>query len=193
MRRLVYHTARSGVDRDKILRQAPFCAIDNSQFRQWLGTGFYFWEQFLPLAKWWGNVHYVRRGEHYIIFSTIFNCNDRYILDLVSNTEQMNDIMTIVRELKSRPEFEDTTFSAQFIINFITTKVNQTYKAIRVYGHDSCSTDKNITQNKFLFNDRSYLNLCPEIQICVKDRKVLQLPMKIVYCSEDDPNNIVIA
>lgn len=192
MRCKVYHTTRSGADRSDVLRKAPFRAVDNPQYSQWLGSGYYFWETFKDLAKWWGDVHYIRRGKHYIVFSSTLNCSNRHMLDLVGNSEQIKDILLITRELQAMPEFQDTVFSAQFIINYIE-KIGFRYKAIRVYGEESCSSDKNITNSKLFFNCRSYINLCPEIQICVKDLRVIQLPMKFEYCSEDDPNNTIIA
>lgn len=186
MKRTVFHTVRSDKDKDAILKNAPFfCKDDPNQLKEWLGSGYYFWETFEKLGKWWGIVHYIRAGKHFIICKTVFECPEEEMLDLVSNTEQLQDIQEIVDVLKARPEFKTQKFTAQFIIKLICEKAGVPFKAVRAYGQESSSSD-DITKYKFFFNRRSFFNGCPEIQICVKDLSVIKRPMTIVYCSEDD-------
>ncbi len=185
MKRTVYHTVRSGINKADIQRKAPFKSQDKpGQLKEWLGTGYYFWETFDQLGKWWGDVHYRRFGKHYIIFETQFDCPDEFLLDLVSNTEQLKDIQVIVDALRKRPEITDSEFTAQTIINLICNKAKVPYKAIRAYGQES-SRAEDINQYKCYFNTRSFFHGCPEIQICVRDLKVIKRPMILYYCSED--------
>lgn len=190
MRRTVFHTVRSGINKREILEAAPFrCEDDPHKLKEWLGSGYYFWETFENLGKWWGKVHYLNRGENYIVCKTIFDCPDEYLLDLVSDTEQLQDIQTIVDALRNRPEFDATEFCAQFLVKLICEKAKVDYKAIRAYGQDSASADE-ITQYKYYFNAKSFFHGCPEIQICVKDLCVVKRPMEIVYCSEEHSDDI---
>lgn len=184
----VYHTVRSISDKKSILKNAPFFCEDIN-FKERLGSGYYFWETFEKLAKWWGLVHYRHHGKHFTILKTTFDCPKEYILDLVSNTEQLRDIQIIVDALRQKPEFKDSEFSAQFLIHLICKKAKGQFKAIRAYGQDSAKA-KEITQYKYFFNPRSYFHGCPEIQICVKDLSVIKRPMEIVYSSEEDIDGI---
>lgn len=186
MKRTVYQTIRATPDKDAIINNAPFLCKDKpGECKEWLGEGYYFWETFEELPHWWGKVRYRHHNLHYIICRTILDCPDDELFDLVSDTELIADIKVLVDELKKNPYFKATTFSAQFIINFIRKKTPFCYKAIRAYGRDS-SKDKTITQNIYYFNNKSSIHFCPEIQICVIDKNVLKLPMEIFYCSEEE-------
>ena len=120
MKRTVFHTVRSGVNKKAIVKRAPFLCEDNTKkLKEWLGTGYYFWETFEKLGKWWGEVHYRARGKHYIILETMFDCPEEYLLDLVNDTEQLQDIQLIVDALRKKPEIDASEFTAQFIVNLI--------------------------------------------------------------------------
>lgn len=188
MKRTVYHTVRSGINKKEILRKAPFLCKDKpKQLKEWLGTGYYFWETFIKLGIWWGEVRYKRFDKNYIVCKTIFDCPEEYLLDLVNDTEQLLDIQVIVDALRKKPEFDESEFTAQFLINLICKKAKVPYKAIRAYGQESSSSDE-INQYKYFFNSKSYIHGCPEIQICVRDINVIKRPMQIAYCSEDYTN-----
>lgn len=189
MKRTVFHTVKATEDKDAIIRDAPFLCVDKAdeleEKVEWLGDGYYFWETFESLAHWWGKVRYLYRGSDYIICKTIFVCPEEDLLDLVGNTEQIQDIQMMVEEMKKNPVYAAPKYSAQFIINFIRLKTPFHYKAIRAWGRDA-SRDKSITQHIYYFDNKASIHLNPEIQICVIDRNVLKLPMEICYCSEED-------
>ncbi len=185
MKRTVYHTVKYTSDKDRIIKEAPFyCREKTSGLKEWLGEGYYFWETFEALAHWWGKVRYRSRNLHYVICSTDFECEEDDMLDLVGNTEQMRDIQEIVDVMRKIPEYKATSFTAQFVVNFIRTKTPFDFKAVRAYGIN-CSSDKLINQYQFPFSSKSYMHICPEIQICVIDKSVLKLPVEITYCSAD--------
>lgn len=186
MKRTVFHTVKSTPDKGALIKNAPFrCKDKSGELKEWLGEGYYFWETFEELPHWWGKVRYRFNDLHYVICKTDFDCPDNELLDLVSDTETIADIKSMVVEMKKHPSFKAVTFTAQFIINFIRKKTPFSYKAIRAYGRDA-SSDKNITQHIYYFSMKSSIHFCPEIQICVIDKSVLKLPMEIHYCSEDD-------
>ncbi|MFZ6001575.1 MAG: hypothetical protein ACOYW3_13775 [Bacteroidota bacterium] len=60
-----------------------------------LGTGFYFWEDNLDLARWWGVVHC---DSQYIICQADIECAEERYLDLVGNVRHLR----YLRELKAR-------------------------------------------------------------------------------------------
>lgn len=183
MERRVFQTVRATSNLECLKKNAPFyCREKTGYLKEWLGEGYYFWETFELLARWWGKVKYLKKGVDYAVCATRFCCRDELILDLVSNTEQMLDIQEIVEELKKTKEFQAKDFTAQFIINLIREKSEVKFKAIRAWGCD-CSNDKEIKKFTFGFNTKATLHICPEIQICVLDKSVIDLPMEVIYHS----------
>lgn len=184
METTVYQTIESTKDKDKIIREAPFlCEDDPKELKEWLGSGYYFWDTFIELAYWWGRVHYLKRHKHYAICKTKLKCDSDAILDLVGNLEQVKDVQEIIHQMRVCPEFNSKTFKAQLVINYIRNILKVPYKAIRAYGENS-SRDKSIKDFRLKFSSQAFLNLCPEVQICVIDKSILDLPVEIVFCSE---------
>jgi len=189
VRQTVFHTARHSDDTDTLLRNAPFLCQDRpGELKEWLGNGYYFWEKWEQLAHWWGNVRYRRKGEHYIIFRTIFDCPDNEFLDLIGNTDHIDDLRAVVELMRQEPSFKDERFSAQAVIHFLRTRTPFPYKAIRAYGRD-CSADPDIQKNIFQFSRHSTIHLSPEYQICVIDKSVIDLPMELYYSSKEEEIN----
>ena len=130
MRKTVYQTVRSTYDYDKLILEAPFkCREKPGELKEWLGTGYYFWETFPKLAHWWGRVHYQNRHLEYIICKTIFECADEEILDFVSDTDFLADVQYMITRMRQCPEYEATEFTAQFIIDYIRKKTPRRFKA----------------------------------------------------------------
>lgn len=188
MNTTIYQTVAATPDKGKIIRDAPFkCEDDPEKLKEWLGSGYYFWDTFIELAHWWGQVHYKNRvKKNYVICQTSLVCEDDEILDLVGNLGQVKDVRDIVEQMRRCPEYNDKTFKAQTVINFIRYILKVPYKAVRAYGENS-SHDENIIQHRLKFSKSAYLNLCPEVQICVIDKSVIALPVAIVYNSEEQP------
>ena len=38
------------------------------------GEGYYFWEDNMDAAEWWGDVHYIQKGKEYRIFKIVGLC-----------------------------------------------------------------------------------------------------------------------
>lgn len=185
MKTIAYQTVESTSDKTKLLKEAPFlCEDDPKKLKEWLGSGFYLWDTFIELAHWWGRVHYKnKKHKHYTICQSVLTCQDDEILDLVGNLEQVKDVRDIVLQMKACPQYEGKTFKAQAVINYIRNVLKIPYKAIRAYGENS-SNDKEVKKHRLKFSSQAFLNLCPEVQICVMDRSILSLPMTIIYDSD---------
>ena len=82
MPKSLYHTIRKERVVTASLQMAPFRCVKDP----WLGNGYYFWDSFIDLAKWWGEVHY---GGNYIVTETTAIFNDDAVFDLVGNTDHM--------------------------------------------------------------------------------------------------------
>lgn len=185
METTIFQTVESTPDKEKLRREAPFHCEDN-QLKEWLGSGYYFWDTFIELAHWWGKVHYqIRRHKPYAICRSLLKCSDDEILDLVGNLEQVQDVRKIYRQMRNCPQYKGKQFKAQTVIDYIRNSLKIPYKAVRAYGENS-SKDKTIKQLRLNFSSNAFLNLCPEVQICVFDKSLLKLPVDIIYCSELD-------
>lgn len=185
MGRTLYHTVEDDGNPDLIRANAPFLCKDTSeQLEAWFGEGYYFWDTLIQLPHWWGKSHYIRRNKKYAICSTTLLCPNNEVLDLVGNVEQINDVREYVDILEQTPEYGSATFTAQFIINHMRRHTDFPYKAIRGCGTNSVSSDQNITKYRFPFSNRSQIDLCPAIQICVLDLSVIKRPMQIIYPEE---------
>lgn len=192
MKLTIFQTVRYEPSDDKVIAVAPIYCTNNDGY-DWLGEGYYFWEEAIELARWWGDCHYKKREQGYIILESEFTCPDENFLDLL-NPIQLSNIRGVVKLLRETKEFESERFSGQFIIQFLRKEIGLDIKAIRIHGIDSCSSSDEVMAYRCNFYkkdgtlSRAYLSLCPEIQICLytprNDRtelsKYIKLPMKIV-------------
>ena len=87
MRKVVlHHTCKRDGGSDFVLQNAPFLAIDNRESKkyQFLGSGYYFWEDDIKQAHYWGQVHYGK--DNYFIVQFLCNIDEDDLLDLDSKT-----------------------------------------------------------------------------------------------------------
>lgn len=190
METTIFQTVESTFDKNRLIREAPFpCEDDPEELKEWLGSGYYFWDTFIELAHWWGRVHYkIKKHKPYAICETTLNCDDNEILDLVGNLGQVKDVRDIYGQMLNCPQYQGKSFRAQTVIDYIRNTLKAPYKAVRVYGENS-SQDKQIKKHRLKFSSNAFLNLCPEVQICVFDKSILNLPMQLIYCSERESYN----
>lgn len=177
----VYHSVENTEDASKVERSAPFkCTSPES----WFGDGYYVWETFIELAHWWGKVHY---NNNYFVCESKISIDADEMLDLVGNTKQIFEVKSLRQELAIK--YSQKTITARFVIEHMKSKLTKgfPFKAIRGYGINSVNTGDDLLLNRLCFtenNNKAYLDLTPAIQICVLDKKVLRIPMKIIYPEE---------
>lgn len=171
------HTVADLDNVDYVESNAPFICRDRNA---WLGIGYYFWDTFIELAHWWGRSHY--KGNGYMICKTSCYLSDDEILDLVGNMSQLQDFKEYVSIL--RQQYPRTDWKVGGVIEHMK-KINAfNYKAIRVNGESSAKRDTSITNMRMTFspqNNIAYLDMCPQIQVCVIDRRILNLPVQVIF------------
>lgn len=174
MQGTLYHTVEDRSNPDDIEESAPFKCT-----KGWLGDGYYFWDTFIINAHWWGDHCY---NGSYIICKTEYKIEDNEFLDLVGNTSQMEEFRNIVNTIKEE-YCAEKDITVPFVIKWLQNKKLFRYKAIRANGVRSKSNkNAEYTANiRFTEGNHAYLDLCPPIQVCVIDKSILVLPMKIVY------------
>jgi hypothetical protein len=148
---LLHHTCKQDGGEDYVRENAPFFAEDFSQGGkcQFLGSGYYLWEDDIEQAHHWGKVHY--NNQYYIV---AFECgiDEDFLLDLNSREGQKEffelyklyekKAKQINRNVKKIPlnTFFNFWFKGKFGIIF-------EYKAIKV--KDVFASSKR--EKKFLF------------------------------------------
>ena len=150
---LLHHTCKQDGGEDYVRENAPFFAEDFSQGGkcQFLGSGYYLWEDDIEQAHHWGKVHY--NNQYYIV---AFECeiDEDFLLDLNSR-EGQKEFFELCNLYKQKAKqinrsinikkiylnvFFNSLFKGKFGINFV-------YKAIKV--KDEFASSKR--EKEFLF------------------------------------------
>lgn len=143
MRKVVlHHTCKKDGGSKFVLQNAPFLAKDDKSAKkfQFLGSGFYFWEDDINQAHYWGQVRY---GEdNYFIVQFVCNIDEDDLLDLDSKTGY--NILEKVKEkllaFTNTPNKQNNWTLSQWV-NFLY-KYNEIYsigfdfKAIKVKDYN---------------------------------------------------------
>lgn len=170
-------------------KDAPFCAFNptckNEKLDsgaepkfQFLGEGFYFWDDNIGRAHNWGKTHY--RGK-YLILECPLALRGNHFLDLVGSRSDLRvflDVYMKMRALKPGLKIGTFLYGMQTMAKHIPNV--WPYKVIRAL---------NVKNNaeKVLFNSitNSHMLLNPEIIICFYDKNELNLQ----NCRLLDKNN----
>lgn len=166
-------------DKDYLLveENGPFdCKWENT----WLGDGYYFWEEFIEVAHWWGENH--RKG-NYIICEA--QCDfDENCLDLVGNMSHIRQFRQAIKIMNSKGLITKNTTVSK-VIRFLLGEFKSFYfQAIRIYGINSISSKNTKYSNKLIFeiNKPQYFDALPALQLCLFSKNALNLRnYKIVY------------
>lgn len=178
----VYHTCRSQGTKEFIEKNAPFLAkvSDKNNVDQFLGAGYYFWDDHIEMAHIWGEEHY--HGKYTIVESSVYIGIDS-CFDLVGCRKHMNYLIELERNLLSMNIKKKSQWQIGELIDFITSLEEPKlfpYKCIRAVDHLAPQT---LEQNKkkFVNNNKHFTILSPKIALCVLDKSVLLRPISIIY------------
>jgi hypothetical protein len=170
--KIVYQTLEDrGGDLDSLERNGPYlCKWENA----WLGEGYYFWDTFIENAHWWG-IEGRKFPGGYIICKAECDYNEIDCLDLVGNTDHIQDFKKAVDLLKSQGLLNSKT-SVKRVIEFMKQIKIFKYSAIRFNGGKSKNYKSDYSKT-LLLEDRSHLvfELFPAIQICFVAKNSLGL------------------
>lgn len=180
MDRILYQTVEDRDNPDYVEQYGPFkCTNKNA----WLGHGYYFWDTFISLAHWWGEIY---KENGYIICQSSCNDDMSVVYDLVGKPELFNEIEQVASIIKANNK-TDTVFVPE-IIEYLKQKTSflNRYKAIRV--NPLCTLPNQEFRFKFNNINRAYIDTRPAIQFCILDKSILNSKYRIVYpetyCSE---------
>lgn len=172
----VYQTLRYRNNNEFVLTNGPFkCEKDNA----WLGHGYYFWEDSLRPAKYWGKKFH---DDNYIIcrgFCDINEDNCFYLVGCVKHNEFLEEAL---RQIQDMGELT-SGITIPHVIDFLVKNGQFPFYASRAQTDKSFSRDQYLTEDDFnedlMFNDEAIpfnkkltapkVNLHIVIQLCVYD------------------------
>ena len=94
-----HHTCGQFVNDAVAIKRAPFKSICDQSKRKdpFLGEGFYFWDDNIEAARWWGKSHYYGK---YTILEYDFTLSGDHFLDLVGCRRDIRILLTLREKLK---------------------------------------------------------------------------------------------
>lgn len=170
-----------GTDED-LLKNSPFIGIHNpiEDKHQFLGTGYYFWDDNIEMARIWGKKHC---NNSYVIIETEIDINQDKCFDLVGNRKHMKALLSIVNHLKLYGYHKEKWVISQCIEFLKDKELNElfefNYECVRAIDYVK---PREYNPQKYLFvkNTDHYTILNPKIAICIIDRKYVPLQPKTI-------------
>lgn len=173
-----HHACSNEGGRAHILKNAPFISSipivgQKGKSFPFLGAGFYFWDNDLPQAKWWGQKQY---PYNFVVLEAHLELTTTTCYDLVGNRNHMIDFQEKIK-----------AFKAKFNKNWKIGQLIELLKKEDIFNFESIRAQDYLPsrkQNKQYFVDgkSNFTDLEPSIIICVirKDSSTL-LSRKIIY------------
>ncbi|MCZ8197056.1 MAG: hypothetical protein O9267_05585 [Flavobacterium sp.] len=179
-RKILFQTLKDK-NPQEVINSGPFeCKSDDA----WLGYGFYFWDTFEYLSHWWGKV---KMKNNYIVCKAKCDFNTKECFDLVGEPEHMDLFGSIIDLMRSEGLIDDETTTVSDIFYYLKYTLDIfDYSSSRAVGVNSISPDKSpeYTYRMILEpnNKKQFIDYRPAIQICLYDKKALNLSeYEIVY------------
>lgn len=94
-----HHTCRKG-QKAYLEQHAPFKSCSKTEGETYLGDGYYFWDNNIGKAHWWGKTHYQNQG--YNILEYDLNIEDDKFLDLVGSREDLIRFKRLFEKFKEK-------------------------------------------------------------------------------------------
>lgn len=167
---------------NQILANGPIKA-DNPQ-KCYLGSGYYFWDDNVELAKWYGN-KYTSRSGNIIICEGDFSIERNSMFDLVGCRQDQRKIIELIKEFWDvyweeyhlSEEIENIELSVFLEMLFQEAEVSEenffSYECVRAvdisFEDDFSEYDHAI--EKFVIGKPGFAVLSPKIIICIRDLK----------------------
>lgn len=164
----IVHQTLKNNRRSTVEQNGPFI----SKLNTYLGKGYYFWDDHIELAKWWGEVHC---KNDYIICEGNFIISRNSFLDLVGSRQDMKHLALLMKK------FDISHFNIGEAIEFFkkieklsTKKGIFPFNAIRAIDfRESSFIARNV---KFAKNKTGVMTFSPQIIICLIEKNKLILP-----------------
>lgn len=178
----VYQTLEDKENVLEVERHGPYLCKSNSA---WLGRGYYFWDYHIELAHWWGKQNYSQPG--YIICQTKCELNSENCWDLHSNGKHQSELCEAYKLLINSGIANKNEITVAQVIEYAKQLGFFKYFAIRSSGINSAKEQRNEINvgTRLIFNNNNkipYLDLYPQIQICIINKEKVQFGnFKVIF------------
>ena len=133
---VLHHTCKQDGGESYVLEKAPFFAKDSQQENkyQFLGSGYYLWEDDEEQAHHWGKVHY---NNSYYIVEFVCAIDENYLLDLNSR-EGQKEFSSLIKIFQEKAKQLNRNTNVIYLNAFFNTLfkgktgIKFVYKAIKV-------------------------------------------------------------
>jgi hypothetical protein len=175
------HACSKKGEKDSVLKNAPFLSKVQEGTNPFLGSGYYYWEENLDMAHYWGKTHY--KGNYFIIENTLALEGDKF-LDLVGNRKHMKFVKDLTTRLasKGRPAWNIGTVLefARRMNEARNNAIKFPFKAVRAI--DEWVDDKKREKYYFVEGKKNFTYLNPRLVICVYEKEnVVLTPTRIIF------------
>ena len=182
MKTIGHHTCRKDGGVEFVKMNSPFYAEHSKEDEryQFLGSGYYFWDDNFELAKKWGQYHY---GDDYCIFQFDLELTEDGCLDLVGNRRHQQFFMKLFKMYEEETEDKRAEWSICQCIEFLKLLGKHDsrifpFKMIRAVDLFKHSEYKQQFLKKFVGIKGNYTIINPKMVICVIHREDLPLQTK---------------
>lgn len=173
---IVHQTLKNKNNIKTVERDGPYSVKNIAS--SFLGAGYYFWDNHIELAKWWGEKHCNNR---YYICECECEVDEFYFLDLVGNRQDQINLNELIDRLK----IHHLTLGEIMEVLKDIQKENPgaqifPYKAIRALDYENKPSF--YYKIKFKTGNNSYAILSPMYIIClIKKKELILSPYKVIY------------
>ena len=170
-----------------VLENAPFIAKHNPETgkKQFLGTGYYFWDDNKEMALYWGRKHYA--GNFYIVECEL--CfDDDCLLDLIGVRKHQKYLMQVREKLAKLFPYTGDKWCLGNFIEFLKyiNETDKRYEGIFDFKAVRAVDVKQEAMPKIYFVEgkKSHTNLNPRYVICLYEINSLILQSKKILDNE---------
>lgn len=167
----LYQTIEDQENPDYIESNGAFWCDDTNA---WLGCGYYFWENYIENAHWWGRTRYSNSG--YVICKSSYLNDPSTCFDLVDNYEHIKTLRDTIEELKKQGYYNDNKTTIYRIIEFLKEMNLFEYKAARISIPNSrnkkSANDLHIPVGP---NTMLCYDLAPQVQVYFYDKTLISV------------------
>jgi hypothetical protein len=183
-----HHTCKKDGGENHVLEESPFFAEHNLKENkiQFVGSGYYFWDNNIDLAKTWGRGHY---NDDYYVIEIDFELTTDNCFDLVGNRSHQIHLINALRQYESETGRKKDNWTLNQCIQFLKelNKVDANIfpfkfvRAIDLLNHVRYAKAQllmNFTNEK-----ENYTIINPKIIICAFEKEDLILHSKRIVAS----------
>lgn len=176
---IVHQTLRDDNNADHIENNGPFSVEDIEQ--SYLGSGYYFWDDHIELAHWWGQKRIKGR---YVICQGELKISKELFFDLVGCRQDQKHFKDVIERFGFQNKSIGTVIE---LLKNVEKKPNFKgifpYKVIRAMDVSDGSYAQEY--KKFVSSKKGRANLTPQMIICLIEKNKVVLPTyKIIHPEE---------